>query len=91
MEVRKLTQEEKFDARLISTFAFHFRMEDPEKEKRESETDLTEDWGAFDDDGRLMAHVMNFKFLFRQECQNYHPIFGTPDYQNIAPYIFQKG
>ena len=54
MEVRKLTQEEKFDARLISTFAFHFRMEDPEKEKRESETDLTEDWGAFDDDGRLM-------------------------------------
>ena len=69
MEVRKLTQEEKFDARLISTFAFHFRMEDPEKEKRESETDLTEDWGAFDDDGRLMAHVMNFKFLFRQDGQ----------------------
>ena len=40
MEIRKLTQDEKFDARLISTLAFHFRMEDPEKQKQESMTEI---------------------------------------------------
>ena len=69
MEVRKLTQSEKFDARLIATFAFHMRMEDPEKAKKESETDPAEDWGAFAPDGRLMAHMIHHRFSFRMDGQ----------------------
>lgn len=69
MEVRKLLQNEKFDARLISTLAFHQRMEDPEKQKRESEADPVEDWGAFDGDGRLMAHIIRHHFEFRLDGQ----------------------
>ena len=33
MEVRKLTENEHFEANLISYVAFHMRMEDPEKAK----------------------------------------------------------
>ena len=52
MEVHKLTPEERFEANLISTVAFHMRMEDPEKNKEESLKDTKEDWGAFAEDGR---------------------------------------
>ena len=69
MDIRILTQKEKFEARLISTLAFHQRMEDPEKERRESEEDRTEDWGAFGDDGRLMAHIIHHRFSFRFDGQ----------------------
>ena len=37
MEVRFLNGDERFQARLIATVAFHMRMEDPEKAKQESE------------------------------------------------------
>ena len=37
MEVRLLNGEERFQARMIATVAFHMRMEDPEKMKQESE------------------------------------------------------
>ena len=67
MKVRKLTQQEKFDARLIAALAFHQRLEDPEKERRESEADPAEDWGAFDQDGRLMAHMIHHRFQFRMD------------------------
>ena len=69
MEIRKLNQNEKFEARLISTLAFHQRMEDPEKERRNSESDPTEDWGAFDREGRMMAHIMHHRFSFRLDGQ----------------------
>ena len=87
MNVRKLTQQEKFDARLIATLAFHQRMEDPEKERRESEADPTEDWGAFDGDGRLMAHMIHHRFEFRLDGQ-WIPAGGIgavstlPEYRN---------
>lgn len=67
MEVRRLTQKEKYDARLISTFAFHMKLEDPEKARQESEEDPVEDWGAFDEDGRLMAHIIHHRFSFRMD------------------------
>ena len=65
MIIRRLTQEEKFSSFLISTFAFHMRMEDPEKARQESLEDPTEDWGAFDEDSRLMAHIVHHRFAFR--------------------------
>ena len=62
MEVRKLTENEHFEADLISCVAFHMRMEDREKAMEESKKLTVEDWGAFADDGRLMARIMNHRF-----------------------------
>lgn len=62
MDVRKLTAKERFEANLISTVAFHMRMEDPEKEREKSEKETVEDWGAFAEDGRMMARIINHRF-----------------------------
>ena len=62
MEVRKLTAKEHFEAELISCVAFHMRMENPEKAREECEKLQTEDWGAFDENGTLMAHILNHRF-----------------------------
>ena len=62
MEVRKLTEKEHFEADLISCIAFHMRMENPEKAREESEKLKTEDWGAFDERGKLMARILNYRF-----------------------------
>ena len=62
MEIRKLTGKERFDASVISHVAFHMRMEDPEKIREWSEKQTVDDWGAFDEDGRLMAHIINHRF-----------------------------
>ncbi|MBQ3865106.1 MAG: GNAT family N-acetyltransferase [Clostridia bacterium] len=87
MEIRRLLPEEKFEARLIGNLAFHGRMEDPEKEKRESLTDPTEDWGVFDEDGRLMAHMYHPRFLFRLDGQwvpsgGIGAVSTLPEYRN---------
>ncbi|MCR4946594.1 MAG: GNAT family N-acetyltransferase [Lachnospiraceae bacterium] len=63
MEIRQLKNEERFEARKISVIAFHESMEDPEKEREESEKVTDEDWGAFADDGTLMAHIINNDFM----------------------------
>ena len=62
MEIRRLRAEERFDASLISHVAFHMRMEDPAKVREESLKETPDDWGAFDGDGRLMAHIINNRF-----------------------------
>ena len=62
MEVRKLTAQERFKASMISTVAFHQRMEDPEKKRGECEQETVEDWGAFTDDGKMMAQIINNRF-----------------------------
>ena len=62
MEIRRLRAEERFDAAVISHVAFHMRMEDPEKTREESLKETQDDWGAFDGDGRLMAHIINNRF-----------------------------
>lgn len=59
MEIRELTPEERFDAELISTVAFHGRIEDLQKKKEEVLKEQAEDWGAFSDQGKLMAHIIN--------------------------------
>ena len=63
MEIRLLKDEERFQARIISAVAFHMRMEDPEKERQESKQETLQHWGAFHDDGTLMAHMINHQFL----------------------------
>lgn len=62
MEVRKLTENEHFEANVISYVAFHSRVEDLEKAREESWKLAIEDWGAFADDGRMMARVLNYRF-----------------------------
>ena len=62
MEVRLLQGEERFQARLIATVAFHMRMEDPQKAKEESEQESSQHWGAFDERGTLMAHMINHQY-----------------------------
>ena len=62
MEVRKLTEQEHFESNLVSYVAFHMRMEDPEKAREESKKTVTEDWGAFADDGSMMARILNHRF-----------------------------
>ena len=60
MNVRRITAEERFEANLISTVAFHGRMENPEQVREKCGKDtVTEDWGAFDENGKMMAHIIN--------------------------------
>ena len=63
MEVRLLNGEERFQARLIATVAFHMRMEDPEKAREESVQETHQHWGAFHEDGTLMAAMINHQFI----------------------------
>ncbi|MCR5295869.1 MAG: GNAT family N-acetyltransferase [Clostridiales bacterium] len=62
MDIHKLSAEERFEANMISTVAFHMRMEDPEKNREESLKDEEEDWGAFSDDGKMMARIINNRY-----------------------------
>ena len=63
MEIRLLSGEERFQARLIATVAFHQRMEDPEKARQESEKETCQQWGAFHEDGTLMAQIINNQYM----------------------------
>ena len=97
MEVRRLTEQEHFEANLISHVAFHMRMEDPEKAKEESRKLTTEDWGAFSGDGRIMARILNHRFdsmLDGQVIANggIGGVSTLPEYRNTGAIrrIFEK-
>lgn len=62
MQIRKIKGDERFEARLISAVAFHESIEDIEKAKKETEEQTDEDWGAFSDEGKLMARIINNHF-----------------------------
>ena len=66
MVIRRVRPEEKFEANLVSAFAFHTRAEDPEKYMRQAREDAlkdtTEDWAAFSEDGKVMARIINNRF-----------------------------
>ena len=64
MHIKKLEGKERCEAALISAYCFHFRVEDLEAERAKAEADTREDWGAFDEDGTLMAHICNNKYDF---------------------------
>ncbi len=65
MEVRLLQAGERFEADMISTVAFHGRIEDIGKAKEKSAQSTVEDWGAFDGGGRMAARIINNRYLFR--------------------------
>ncbi len=65
MKIRQLTREERFEAARISRVAFHGRVDDPEAGRADIENDERENWGAFDDDGTLAAHIVNNRYLTR--------------------------
>ena len=61
--IRLLSGEERYQARLIATVCFHQRMEDPEKARQESEKETDQQWGAFHEDGTLMAQIINNQYM----------------------------
>ena len=66
MEIRLLKDaEERFQARVIATVAFHQRMEDPAKAREESEKETDQHWGAFREDGTMTAHIINNQYQSR--------------------------
>ena len=64
MKIKRLEGKERFDAYLTAVYCFHMRVEDTEAERERVEADTTEDWGAFDENGKLMARILNNKFDF---------------------------
>ena len=89
MEVRKLKPEEHFEANLISTVAFHMKMEDPEKNREESLKSQEEDWGAFSDDGKIMARIINNHYESRLDGQRVRnggigAVSTLPEYRNTG-------
>ena len=64
MKVRRINGSERFDAYLISSFCFHSRIDDVERERERIEAQTLEDWGAFTDDGTLAARIINNQFRF---------------------------
>ena len=97
MEVRQLKPEEHFEANLISTVAFHMKMEDPEKNREESLKSEDEDWGAFSDDGTIMARIINNHYESRLDGQRVRnggigAVSTLPEYRNTGAVkaIFEK-
>ena len=97
MEVHKLSAQERFEANLISTVAFHMRMEDPEKSREESLKDTVEDWGAFAADGRMAARIINHRFDTWLDghpvpCGGIGAVSTLPEYRNTGAVrrIFEK-
>lgn len=64
MKVRKISGSERFDAYLISTYCFHARVDDVESERQRIESETKEEWGAFTEEGTLIARIINNKYQF---------------------------
>ena len=63
MIVRQLaTPEERVEAGLISVVAFHMRLDDYDKWREGCEKSTAQDWGAFGEDGKMMARIVNNQF-----------------------------
>ncbi len=64
MEIRKLKKEELYEAFEIAAYCFHMRLDDPEQERENVESDTNDSWGAFDENGRMMAKIINNRYTF---------------------------
>lgn len=66
MEIRKLRREEIPEAGLISVIAFHARLQDIETRKKQILDNYKDDnWGAFAEDGAIMARIADERFVTR--------------------------
>ena len=97
MDVRKLKAEERFEADMISTVAFHMRMENPEESREKSLKETVEDWGAFAEDGKMMARIINHRFAAWLDGQivpsgGIGAVSTLPEYRNTGAIreIFNK-
>ena len=70
MEIRLIEEKDKLQAATVAVVAFHMRVEDPEFVKNDWGAGNYRHWGAFDDDGTLMAHMLDHQFESRLD--------GTP-------------
>lgn len=69
MTVKKLEGEERFEAHKLFVYCFHQRVDNIENERQKQEAETQEDWGAFDDDGKLMARIINNHYDFHLDGQ----------------------
>lgn len=86
MQIRQLTAGERFDARRVSLIAFHERVNDLEAEREACERNQDEDWGAFDDDGTLMARIINNHYTVyldggQVQCGGIGAVSTLPEYR----------
>ncbi|MGI6239057.1 MAG: GNAT family N-acetyltransferase [Christensenellales bacterium] len=66
MEIRKLRREELAEASLISLVAFHARTDSIEESRKEIEENFKDiHWGAFSENGAMMARIINNRFPAR--------------------------
>ncbi len=106
MVIRQLKQEEKFMAGRISGICFHERIDDLTKKREEWEAIKAEDWGAFDENGTLMARMINNRYtsyVDGKEIQNggIGAVSTLPEYRNagavkeifrkLLPYAYENG
>ena len=64
MTIKKLEGKERFEAHKLFVYCFHQRPENIEAEREKQETETQEDWGAFDDNDKLMARIINNHYDF---------------------------
>ena len=64
MTIKKLEGKERFEAHKLFVYCFHQRVDNIENERQKQEAETQEDWGAFDDDGKLMARIINNHYDF---------------------------
>ena len=64
MTIKKLEGKERFEAHKLFVYCFHQRLDNIENERQKQEAETQEDWGAFDDDGKLMARIINNHYDF---------------------------
>ena len=89
MKIKKLDKKELFDAYLIAVYCFHMRVEDVEAKREEIEAETHDDWGAFDEDGTMMARIINNRFLFCLDGQavptgGIGAVSTLPEYRNCG-------
>ena len=69
MKIKKLETDELFEAALISMYCFHSRVDDLEAFQEKIKAENRDDWGAFDDDGKMMARIVDHRFTFYLDGQ----------------------
>ena len=97
MKIRRLKGKERFEAYLTFVYCFHVRVDDVEAKRKECEAETKEDWGAFDENGKLMGRIINNKFEFYLDgkpvrCGGIGAVATLPEYrgQGVIKAIFRK-
>ncbi len=87
MKIKKLSKKDLFEAHLISAYCFHMRIEDVEAQRKEIEAEKLDTWGACNDDGTMMARIINNRYKFYVDGQavstgGIGAVSTLPEYRN---------